>query len=384
MPYPVRPVAEVALRHEVRNIRSKEEFAALRESWDALAANAADCPGQLTFDYCELASRRVLAEGERVSVAMVFCESTLFALWPLAIVKKGLLHIAKGLTCGSGSEYGGPLVDARADAAVYRAAIAAVRQLDADVLEVALVRDGSALQRALDEGVRQSWVLSLLPQRWRGVHGFIASLREFARWDDYMSTLSKSLRSTLRYRHRRLDARGRAEFGWCQTVSDAAFVIKWLFESKRRWAEARGVHAPHLRHDGMRDFFIALAGRTDLRTVPLVAYVRVDGVPVAASVNLVGSRTIEGLVTTYDEEFASCSVGALLAEYLIKWAHANGRDFDLGPFYADYKASWANCPTWHETRVAILRPRGRLMELALLYPLLWRVKQKLFELAAGK
>jgi CelD/BcsL family acetyltransferase involved in cellulose biosynthesis len=378
LPYPVRAAAGAALTREVRKIRSKEEFAALRDSWEALAANVPDCPGHMTFDYCELAAERVLTKGGSVSVAMVFSGSTLLALWPLAIVTTGLLRLAKGLTCGTGDEYGGPLVDARANAAVYAAAVAAVRQVDADVLEVALVRHGSPLQRALDQGLPQSWVRSLLPERWRGLPGFTASLRDFPRWDDYVSTRSKSLRSTLRYRHKRLDAQGRAEFGWCRTVGDAAFVLRWLLENKRRWARVHGAYVPYLRDDGVRDFFIALARRTDLRTMPIVSYVRVDGVPVAASINLVGTRTVEGLVTTYDERFAACSVGALLAEFLIKWAHSTHRNFDFRPLYANYKESWANCRTWHETRVAVIQPRGRLIELSQLLVLLGRVKRKLF------
>ncbi len=378
LPYRVRAAAGAALTHEVRKIRSREEFAGLRESWEALAANIPDCPGHMTFEYCELAAWRALAKGARVSVAMVFSGPALLALWPLAIVTNGWLRIAKGLTCGTGDEYGGPLVDARANASVYAAVTAAVRQLDADVLEVALVRHGSPLQHALDQGLPRSWVLSLLPARWRGLPGFTASLRDFPRWDDYVSTRSKSLRNTLRYRHKRLDARGRAEFGWCRTVDDAAFVLGWLLENKRRWARAHGADAPYLHDDSVRDFFIALARRTDLRTMPIVAYVRVDGVPVAASINLIGPRTVEGLITTYDERFAACSVGTLLAEFLIKWAHSTRRNFDCRPLYANYKESWATCRTWHETRIIVIQPRGRLMEFTLLFVLLGRLRRKLF------
>src|SRR6202022_1373907 len=153
--------------------------------------------------------------------------------------------------------------------------------------------------------------------------GYWISLREFARWEDFMQTLPKSLRTNLRYRRKRLEARGHVEFGWCKSPSDAASVLTWLFDNKRRWAERRGLKTPYLMDHQVRDFFIALAHRIDLSTNPLVAFVKVDGVPVAAAVNLVGSRSVEGFITTYDEAFSTCSVGNLLTEFLVRWSHAN-------------------------------------------------------------
>ena len=94
--------------------------------------------------------------------------------------------------------------------------------------------------------------------------------------------VTKSLRDNLRKRHKRLEARGHVEFGWCKSTSDAASVLTWLFDNKRRWAESRGLSTPYLMDHQVREFFIALAHRTDLSTNPLVAFVKVDGVPMSA------------------------------------------------------------------------------------------------------
>ncbi|MFP3547984.1 hypothetical protein SB748_31890, partial [Rhizobium sp. SIMBA_035] len=91
---------------------------------------------------------------------------------------------------------------------------------------------------ALD-ALPQSWVLARVPARWRVLPGFSIVLRDVPRWSDFVSTLPKSLRSTLRYRHKRLEAQGHPEFGWCRTVSDAVAVLSWLFDMKRRWAARR-------------------------------------------------------------------------------------------------------------------------------------------------
>jgi CelD/BcsL family acetyltransferase involved in cellulose biosynthesis len=376
------PLTEVALRHEVSQIKSADALMALRQPWSALAAVAEECPPYMTFEYCELAASRVLVKGGIVNVAMVFRNQELLALWPVSIARKSLLRIAKTLTCGNGEEYGGPLVKAGADSTVYAAATAAIMQIDADVLKITWVRDGSALQMAL-ESAPQSWVHALLPARWLIVPGYWISLREFPQWDDYLRTLPKSLRTSLRYRRKRLEARGQVEFGWCKTPSDAASVLTWLFDNKRHWTERRGFKTPYLMDHQVRDFFIALAQQTDLSTTPLVSFVKVDGVPVAASVNLVGSRSVEGFITTYDEAFSTCSVGNLLTEFLVGWSHANGRDLDMRTFYAEYKATWANRQTRYQTRLIFLRVRGRLAELSLLGAQLVRLKQTLSKAAVG-
>jgi CelD/BcsL family acetyltransferase involved in cellulose biosynthesis len=107
-----------------------------------------------------------------------------------------------------------------------------------------------------------------------------------------------------------------------------------------------------------------------MSTTPLVAFVKVDGVPVAASVNLVGRRSVEGCVTTYDEAFGRYSVGTLMLDFLARWSHASGRDFDMRPLFADYKARWANRETRHKTLFVFLSARGRLMEISFLATIL--------------
>jgi CelD/BcsL family acetyltransferase involved in cellulose biosynthesis len=377
-----QPLTKGYLRHEVRHIASVDALMALRQAWRGLAAVAEECPACMTFEYGELAASQVLAKGGTISVAMVFRNHELLALWPVSIVRKGLLRVAKALTCGSGEEYGGPLVKAGADNAenfdIYAAAVAAIMQIDADVLEIPWVRNGSALQAAL-ESAPQSWIHALMPAQWRGLPSYSISLREFALWDDFLRTLPKSLRTSLRYRRKRLEERGDVEFGWCKSPRDATSVLTWLFDNKRRWAERRGLKTPYLMDHQVRDFFIALAHRIDLSSNPLVAFVKVDGVPVAASVNLVGSRSVEGFIITYDEAFSPCSVGNLLNEFQISWSHASGRNFDFRPLYAEHKAAWANCRTRHETRLIMLRLWGRLAEFSQITAQGLRAKRKLVQ-----
>jgi CelD/BcsL family acetyltransferase involved in cellulose biosynthesis len=370
---PSSPTA--SFRYDVRSCETVDAFRALQPQWCALSATAEAHSPFSSFEYCELAVERALASGAAIEVAMVYGAHELLALWPVAIVRKGALRLAHSLGCGCGEEYGGPLIKDTRRTELYPAAVVAMMRIHADVLEVPMVENGSVLQHALSDAPG-SWVRRRLPPRWRELPGYAIGLRAYPAWNDFLATRNATLRSALRSSVKRLRRQGDVSFGWCRTADEAQSTLTWLFENKRNWALARGIESRYLMDDQVRDFFITLARRTDLPNVPLVAFVTVDGQPVAASVNLVGARTVEYFITTYDEAFGTFSVGNLLVEFLAQWAHANGRDFDFRPLHGDYKARWADRVTQHESRLLVLNPRGRLIELPLLWALVGRVYRK--------
>jgi CelD/BcsL family acetyltransferase involved in cellulose biosynthesis len=363
-------------RYSVHIVETLETFKMLRPEWEQLESASEDHSFCLTYRYCELAAARALAAGEQVAIAKVYDGAHLLAIWPLAIKRTGMLRIANVLTCGNYEEYGGPLVKGRPPMPVVAECVRAVMRVPADVLEIPFLQDGSLLQETL-ESAPQSWVLRLLPQRLSGFPGYSVTLRDFAEWDEYAGTRSQSLRRNLRRYRKGLNSIGRTEFGWCTTLDDAVTVLTWLFETKRRWAVARGLNTKYLMDNEVRDFFIGLAGQTDLSTVPLVAFVKMDGVPICASINLVGPRTLEYWIFTYDEAYNRYSVGNLLTEFVARWAHTNGRDFDMRLMYNEYKTYWVNRETRHRTRVVMLGVRGRLREIALLLFQVTRVRRRL-------
>lgn len=366
-----RPAAGLS-RHEIRVCQSRADFARLRPAWTALAHA---CPPGLDFTYCEVAAARAFARGATVHVALVSDGAAPVALWPVMVVRRGACRVACTLGCGSGEEYGGPLVADPADPRLYAAALDALRGIDADALEIRMLERGGPLDAALSR-VPQSWVMRAMPARWRGLPGYSIALSTFATYEAFLATLPRSLSSNLRYCARRLAGAGEVQYGWCQSAGDAREVLTWLFANKRRWALARGFATPYLMDDQVRDFFIDLAERIDLVATPLVSFVKVNGVPVAASVNLVGPRRIEYFITTYDEAYGAYSVGGLLVDSIVRWAHASGRDFDFRPLFADYKARWSNREHWHESHLVMLTVRGRLLEVPLAAALIGRVVRK--------
>lgn len=370
------PVA--SLRYERRTCETVDAFRAFEPSWRALSSAADAHSPFIDFAYCEAAAAQALARGATIEVATVHDAHELLVLWPVAIVRKGALRSAQSLGCGCGEEYGGPLIADTRRAELYDAALQAIMRIDADVLHIPMLEDGSALQRALD-AVPQSWVQASLPPRWRVMPGYSIGLRAYPTWNDFLATRHSTLRSALRASIKRLRREGEVRIGWCSDAEDTGRVLTWLFANKRQWALKRGIESPYLMDDRVRDFFIGLARRIDLGRTPLVACVQVNGQPVAASVNLVGTRVVEYLITTYDEAFSVFSVGNLLVESIAQWAHANGRDFDFRPLHGDYKARWADRETQHQSRIVVLNARGRLVEV----PLSWAQVKRVYRKAAA-
>jgi CelD/BcsL family acetyltransferase involved in cellulose biosynthesis len=372
-----------SFRYDIRLYKTLDAFRALQPQWRVLSAAAnAHCPF-INFEYCELAVEQALASGAAIEVATVFGAQELLVLWPVAIVNKGMLRTAQSPGCGCGEEYGGPLIrDVRRDD-LYHAAVHAIMRIHADVLVIPMLENGSALQRALDVAPR-SWVLARLPPRWRAMPGYSIGLRAYPAWKDFLSTRHSTLRASLRSSVKRLRRQGDVSFGWCSSAHEAETVLRWLFENKRRWALARGIESSYLMDSRVCEFFITLARRIDPSSAPLVAFVKVNGQPVCASVNLVGARVVEYFITTYDETFRMFSVGNLLVEFIAEWAHANGRNFDFRPLHGDYKARWADRHSWYATRMVVLNPLGRLAELSLLWEQGGRVYRKMASVVARR
>ncbi|MCC8392601.1 GNAT family N-acetyltransferase [Paraburkholderia sp. MMS20-SJTR3] len=359
------------------SVDSIDGLGALRGVWDTLAAQADNpslCEG---YPYCELAASIAFEQRMAVRVLLLREGHDLVALWPFVIERRALLRVARRLTCGAREEYGQPLVKLGVGDDIWPALMTALKRLDADLVEVSRVANGTRLQAALDTAP-QSRAHRLLPSSKRGHPGYAIGLRGFASFVEFENaSLSSRFRQVLRKCRRRLEQLGPVESGWCDTPEETTRLLGWIIEQKRAWAAARSIENEYLEDDRIVAFFSRLAQRLDLSKTPLVAFLKVDGLPVAASLNMVGGQTLEGGVTTYDPAFGEYSVGSLHLYDLLKWAHARGLDFDLRPVHVDYKERWATHRSWHETRELLITARGRLVDVAHLHNYAQRGARKL-------
>jgi CelD/BcsL family acetyltransferase involved in cellulose biosynthesis len=335
------------VRHEIIQVRDLSAFAELHPAWTRLERESRCHPVGLTYRYAELAAAKLLAEGAKIRVIKVCDDAGLALLWPLFIRRKGWVRMAYDLRCGGGADRGGPLTRDDVSADCLRAAIRALMRAGADIFVLDWTDDDTELQKVISNWALP-WIIRRLPARLRAAGGSEGARRyaikfdNFPTWGDFIASRSRAVRHGHDRQLKRLLAEQQnVEFGWCQTAEDAEQILKWVFESKRRWAVERGIDAGTLIAREIEAFYIALAHRTDLRATPLVAFVKVGGRPAAASLNAVGPTLMEGLIIAHDQAFQRYSPGTLLLHYQAKWACETGREFDMLRHDADYKTHWA-------------------------------------------
>jgi hypothetical protein len=125
------------VKHEVVRVRNLFAFKDLRSEWDRLADASLSHSQSVTYEYCELAAAYMFARDNQVYVIKVYDENGLSLMWPLVVVSKGLVRVLRELTGGSEEEYGGPLRRSDSTPAIVRAAIHAMKEIKADVFEIA-------------------------------------------------------------------------------------------------------------------------------------------------------------------------------------------------------------------------------------------------------
>jgi CelD/BcsL family acetyltransferase involved in cellulose biosynthesis len=352
------------VRHELIQVSNLSAFADLRAAWTRLEAESRHHSLSVTYDYCALAAAHSLAGRAEIHIIKIYDDDGLALLWPLLVQRKGFLRMAYDLRCGSGADRGGPLMRDSASADCLRVAVSTIKQTKADLFVLDWIDDESELQKLMS-GWTQPWIVRRAPQRLRAMRGsdgaqrYMIKFDGFAAWEDFMATRSRSVRYNHDRRLRQLFAEQKnVEFGWCKNADEAEHVLNWLFETKRGWAEERGIVSGTMIARDIQDFYIALARRTDLRTIPLVAVIKVDGHLIAASLNAVGPKLMECLITAHDKAFRRYSPGILLLHYRAEWAFKAGCDVDMLRTHVDHKAQWANHMPVCRRHVIFLAPNS--------------------------
>lgn len=357
------PIEHRGFRRTVTQIKCLAALRLLRDQWDNLAAVAENVPLYLTFPYCEIVAEQLFAKSRSIIVVQIFShdDDSLIALWPFVIERRGVWRVALHLSCGTHEEYCLPLMRKGFNCqTVMNAAVAAAVDLPADVLELHYVEESSCLDLALVGKIGPRFLPSRLG-RW-GASSI--ALRNFVTIDEYYrSVLSSGLRRNLKRQMKALQAQGKIEVGWCASVEDTHSVLQWIFIKKREWAKARGIVTPWLYANDVVDHHVRLAQSVDLTTTPLVAFIKCDGVPVAASLSWIGDDIHEWCITAYDDVYHRYGVGILLLEFLVNWSHARRLDFDFRFFETDYKDRWATQHTTQRMRYVFLNRFGRAHEI---------------------
>lgn len=159
-------------------------------------------------------------------------------------------------------------------------------------------------------------------------------------WDAYEATLEAKLRSECRRRLRKLEAEGEVAFEVrdggerLDTLVDEVFAVE-----AAAWKAARGTAI--VSDPAVARFYRSIARSAAARGELALAFLRLDGRPLAVDFALVSGGSYALLKTGYDPELRRLAPGMLLRRETIRHAFERGlRSFEFLGSEAPWKREW--------------------------------------------
>ena len=161
-------------------------------------------------------------------------------------------------------------------------------------------------------------------------------------WDAYQSGLSKNLRQDLRRRKRRLEQEGRLTLEVCDGTENLNKLLEEGFGIEGSgWKEAEGTSIN--AHPSTRRFYTEVAHWAAERGKLRLAFLRLDGQPLAFDFCLECRKIHYMLKTGYDPAYARFSPGKVLRHLMLARAFSEGLAiYDFGGLAEPYKQKYTD------------------------------------------
>lgn len=331
------------------------------DSLTALGAEWADLhrrsPGAYLSDGVDWARvcwrTRAAPGGKRLMCLVVRRGAQLAAILPLVVSRHGLFRIARPLACET-TEYCPLLIDPSAEPlGVWTALAGAIRNLaSVDAVVLPNVRDDAALAGFL-KGASRIVATDSFPTHF-------VSRAAFGSWDSYWDQLPQAMKSNVERRRRRLNELGDIRFEELTDHGARRAALRWMIAHKRHWLVRKGLdHAfiPTEDYSRFMEATLDISAPTGRRAIFAL---KLNGKLVAAELDNVDRRRVEGFVCTYDPGFARYAPGQLLRKEMVRWAFAHGLDFDWRLGEETFKLEWASHSSRASSYVLARNERGRL------------------------
>jgi CelD/BcsL family acetyltransferase involved in cellulose biosynthesis len=316
-------------------VTDREGFECLEQPWNELFDRAGRaCQLFQSFDWLRHWANHYLDNGSRLSVVTGWRHGRLVLVWPLVATRSA------GLTRLSWmgepvSQYGDVLVEngpARLD--LLRRSWARVKMLAADIIYLRKIRSDAAVSVLLPEmgAIRTS--SSQAP------YLDLASASDF---ETYNQRYSGKRRSDRRRHLRRLKEAGPITFEQHACGAAAQDLVSRALQHKRAWLVQRGLIFPVLHDESFEHFFRDVVAGHLSSPAARISAIRCNGEPIGVEISFSCKGDIFGVLISHDLKFERQGLGAVLAEFSIRTAHAAGyAKFDLLAPAEPYKMDWAD------------------------------------------
>lgn len=353
---PERPMPRIEPATDARCqiVTDGTALAALGAEWQALCRDATGYHFSQSFEWC-LCGWQTIGQprGRTLHTLIMREDGQAVLIWPMVLERRHLWSILRPLGSET-TEYSRVLVADRPDAESLIAEAWRIlrRTARADVAVLHNVQAGTPLHRviAADRSYRTELAQTT------------SSLQraDYRDWDSYYRTLSKSFRSELGRKRRRLAELGAFTIEQVTRDAERGQVLDWLLQHKLQWLARTGLDNPWLATAQYRDFLRAIIARPSPVGEIVMFAMRLDGRIVGAQLCGVDRVRLEGYIGAFDGEFGKYSPGQILLGHILKWAFECGLDIDFRIGDQSYKRSWINRESEAITYEIADSPRGAL------------------------
>lgn len=349
-----RCMDQTQTRYACSVVEDVADFVALEAEWDALHSASKDGYLAQGFDWARVClDKAARPRGARLCCAVLRRHGRLAGLLPLIVSRRGVSRVARPLASPT-NEYCPLLFGASVDVG---GALKAVwtelgRRRDVDAVLLTHLRDDSDLGAWVRDCPQATWIRSLpAPYLTRS---------DFESWERYEEQLSHKVQTNLRRNWRRIRQLGEVSFEELTDPAELQAAWDWMVLQKRKWLARKGLENPWIPSDDYLRFIAATLGDHGRAGRRSIFALKLNGQLVAAELVNIDRRRVEMFVVTYDPAFGQSAPGNLLRGEVLRWAFAQGLDYDWRVGGDAYKSEWANHSCEAATYVLALNIRGRV------------------------
>jgi CelD/BcsL family acetyltransferase involved in cellulose biosynthesis len=302
--------------------------------WAELHARSPGAYVSEGVDWAELCWRSWAGRSRAKLLCLVVRRDTrLVATLPLVVSRHGPFRIAKPLACMT-TEYFPLLTDPAAEApAIWKAMTGKFRHLtNVDAILLPNVRDEGAVA-----------FLEAAPsvRRTGSVPSLFLSRSAFGSWDSYWAERSNRVKSNVRRGRGRLQKLGELTFEELTDPDARRAAWRWMISQKRDWLVRKGLQHPFIPTSAFSRFTEATLGISGPTGRRAIFVLKLNGELLAAELVNIDRTRVELFVCTYDPSFSQYAPGNVLRHEVVRWAFAQGLDYDWRLGDEDYKRDWA-------------------------------------------
>ena len=277
----------------------------------------------------------------------------LLAVWPLRVMRQGLLRLAVRF----GRElqpYDGILLDRAAPPDTVTALWEALaRSRRADILQLRAIPDDSPLRTSP----------AIAPHTVRSEETWWLRTDQLTDPAAVIQRLSKTRRKSVRRKRRALAQHGAVQLLRPDTPAQRIAAVRAALQLKGGWLQAQDLHSFAVGAGWFERGLIEAVAEPSLRDQVEVFVLTCAEAPVAYEIGFRDRQGYTSFLGAFSAEHASLGVGGTLTAAVMAWCVEMGVGrYDMLPPATDFKAGWCDttAPVW-SARIPLSR-RGQLLE----------------------